>query len=59
MDTNTTNTGEAKNQAPTKNAHFAQNFEDLNFQKGSKTKKSSMEKLIPVQEIRADPCGNG
>ena len=50
---------DAKNQEPTENAHFAQDSEDLNSQIGSKTKKSSMEKLIPVQEIQVDPCGNG
>ena len=50
---------DAKNQEPTENAHFAQDSDELNLQIGSKTKKSSMEKLIPVQEIQADPCGNG
>ena len=50
---------DAKNQEPTENAHFAQDSEDSNLQIGSKTKKSSMEKQIPVQEIQADPCGNG
>ena len=50
---------DAKNQEPTENVHFAQDSEDLNLQIGSKTKKSSMEKLIPVQEIQVDPCGNG
>ena len=50
---------DAKNQEPTENAHFAQNSDELNLQKGSKTKKSSMGKLIPVQEIQVDPCGNG
>ena len=54
-----TTEADAKNQEPTENAHFVQDSEDLNSQIGSKTKKSSMEKLIPVQEIQVDPCGNG
>ena len=49
----------AKNQKPTKIAHFAQDFDELNLKKGSKTKKSGTAKLIPVQEIQVDPCGNG
>ena len=48
-----------KNQEPTQNAHIAQDSDELNLIKGSKTKKSSMAKLIPVQEIQVDPCGNG
>ena len=48
-----------KNQKQTKIAHFAQNFAKLNQKKGSEMKKSGMEKLIPVQEIQVDPCGNG
>ena len=49
----------AKNQEPTQNAHFAQDSDELNLKKGSKTKKSGMAKLILVQEIQVDPCGNG
>ena len=50
---------DAKNQEPTENAHFAQDSDELNLQIGLETKKSSMGKLIPVQEIQVDPCGNG
>ena len=57
--TYTTTEANAKNQEPTQNAHFAQDSDELNLKKGSKTKKSGMAKLIPVQEIQVDPCGNG
>ena len=59
MPTYITTEENAKNQKPTQNAHFAQNFAVLNLKKGSEIKKSGMEKLIPVQEIQVDPCGNG
>ena len=49
----------AKNQEQTKNAPFAQDSDELNLIIGSKTKKLSMAKLIPVQEIQVDPYGNG
>ena len=49
----------AKNQEPTLNAHIAQDSDELNLKKGSKTKKSGMAKPIPVQEILVDPYGNG
>ena len=59
MPTYITTEENAKNQEQTKTAHFAQNFAVLNLKKGSEMKKSGMEKLIPVQEIQVDPCGNG
>ena len=59
MPTFITTNAKAKNQEPTQNAHIAQDSDELNLIKGSKTKKSSMAKLIPVQEIQVDPCGNG
>jgi hypothetical protein len=59
MPTYITTEENAKNQEPTQNAHIAQNFAVLNMKKGSEMKKSGMEKLIPVQEIQVDPCGNG
>ena len=59
MPTYITTEENAKNQEPTQNAHFAQDSDELNLIKGSKTKKSGMAKLIPVQEIQVDPCGNG
>ena len=37
-----------KNQEPTQNAHIAQDSDELNLIKGSKTKKSGMGKGIPV-----------
>ena len=55
--TNTIQT--AKNQVPARDAHFAQNSKELEFHGKIKTKKLGMEKLIPVQEIQVDPCGNG
>ena len=59
MPTYITTEANAKNQEPTQNAHFALDSDELNLLKGSKTKKSGMAKLIPVQEIQVDPCGNG
>ena len=59
MPTSITIEADKKNQEPTQNAHFAQNFAVLNLKKGSEIKKSGMEKLIPVQEIQVDPYGNG
>ena len=59
MPTYITTEENAKNQEQTKTARFAQNFVVLNLKKGSEMKKSGMEKLIPVQEIQVDPCGNG
>ena len=57
--TYTTTEANGKNQEPTQSVHFAQDSDELNSQIGSKTKKSSMAKLIPVQEIQVDPYGNG
>ena len=48
-----------KNQEPTQNAHIAQVSDELNLQIELKTKKSGIGKLIFVQEIQVDPCGNG
>ena len=59
MPTYITTEANAKNQEPTQNAHFALDSDELNLLIGSKTKKSGMAKLIPVQEIQVDPCGNG
>ena len=59
MPTYTTTEADAKNQEPTQSVHFAHISDKLNLQIGSKTKKSGMAKLIPVQEIQVDPCGNG
>ena len=59
MPTYTTTEANAKNQEQTQSVHFAQDSDELNLLKGSKTKKSGMAKLIPVQEIQVDPCGNG
>ena len=59
MPTYITTKANAKNQEQTENAHFAQDSDELNWQIGLKTKKLSMAKLIPVQEIQVDPCGNG
>ena len=59
MPTSITIEADKKNQEPTQNAHFALDSDELNLLKGSKTKKSGMAKLIPVQEIQVDPCGNG
>ena len=59
MPTYITTKENAKNQELTKSAHFAQDSDELNLQIGLETKKSSMGKLIPVQEIQVDPCGNG
>ena len=59
MPTYITTEENAKNQKQTKIVHFAQNFVVLKMKKGSEMKKSGMEKLIPVQEIQVDPCGNG
>ena len=59
MPTYITTKENAKNQELTKSAHFAQVSDELNLQIGLETKKSSMGKLIPVQEIQVDPCGNG
>ena len=59
MPTYITTEANAKNQEQTQSVHFAQDSDELNLLKGSKTKKSGMAKLIPVQEIQVDPCGNG
>ena len=48
MPTYTTTEANAKNQEPTQNAHIAQDSDELNMIKGSKTKKSGMGKVIPV-----------
>ena len=44
-------TANPKNQKETKNAHFAQDSDELNLEKGLKTKKLGMEKPIFVQEM--------
>ena len=59
MPTSITIEADKKNQEPTQNAHFAQVSDELNLKIELKTKKSGMAKLIPVQEIQVDPCGNG
>ena len=59
MPTYITTEENAKNQEQTKNAPFAQDSNELNLKIGSEIKKSGMERLIPVQEIQVDPCGNG
>ena len=59
MPTSITIEADKKNQEPTQNAHIAQVSDELNLQIESKTKKSGIEKLIFVQEIQVDPCGNG
>ena len=56
MPTSITIEADKENQEPTQNAHFAQVSDKLNSQK---TKKSGIGKLIFVQEIQVDPCGNG
>ena len=48
MPTYTTTEANAKNQEPTQSVHFAQDSDELNMIKGSKTKKSGMGKVIPV-----------
>ena len=57
--TDTDTIQDTKNQEPAENVHFAQSSEELNLLIGKETKKFSMEKLIPVEEIQVDPCGNG
>ena len=59
MPTSITIEADKKNQEPTQNAHFAQVSDELNLQIELKTKKSGIGKLIFVQEIQVDPCGNG
>ena len=59
MPTSITIEADEKNQEPTQNAHFAQVSDKLNLQIRLKTKKSGIRKLIFVQEIQVDPCGNG